>query len=141
MLLFSLSPPHIIMYTAAPPTPKDYRILLDQPFPQTNISATVAFNFTSNPKFNIMYAITAYRIRPLYSSGSREIEATLSRSLIECPPLCSSDEQPCQCTGLGTGERVTVAISAVNCGNQEGPAIEVTVTTGKHRDSSKQGFV
>ena len=120
----------------APPAPKDYNILLDQyqPFPLTTSANTVAFNFTSNPMFNIIYAITAYKIRPLYGHGNEEIAQSnnLSRSLndIECPPLCSIDE-PCRCTGLEVGRHVTVAISAINCGNQEGPAIEVIVTSCK----------
>ena len=126
-------------YAVAPPAPKEYNILLDryQPFPTTATSAiTVAFNFTSNPTFDHSYAITAYKIRPLYAHSNKEIAQSnndLSRSLnddIECPPICSIDE-PCQCTGLEIGERVTIAISAINCGNQEGPAVEVTVTTSK----------
>jgi hypothetical protein len=123
-------------HTVAPPAPKDYSIQLDryQPFPPTTSeSATVAFNFTSSPMFNIIYAITAYKIRPLYSHSNREIARfNLSRSLngIECPSICSSNE-PCQCTGLELGGHVTVAIAAINCGNREGPAIEVSVTTCK----------
>ena len=86
--------------------------------------------------FNIIYAITAYKIRPLYSHGNEEIAQfndIMSSSLndnIECPPICSTDE-PCQCTGLEIGGRITIAISAINCGNREGPAVEITVTTCK----------
>ena len=129
---------HTCIHAVAPPAPKDYNILLDryQPFPSTATSATtITFNFTSNPMFNINYAITAYEIRPLYGHSNKEIAQSnnnLSRLLnnIECPPICSIDE-PCRCTGLEIGGRVTVAISAINCGNQEGPAVEITVTTCK----------
>ena len=131
---------HTHTHAVAPPAPKEYNILLDQypePFPTTATSATtIAFNFTSNPTFNLNYAITAYKIRPLYTHSNKEIAQSnnnLSRSLnddIECPPICSIDE-PCRCTGLEIGGRVTIAISAINCGNQEGPAVEVTVTTCK----------
>ena len=102
----------------------------------TASATTVAFNLTSNPTFNLNYAITAYKIRPLYGHSNKEIAQSnnnLSRSLnndIKCPPICSIDE-PCRCTGLEIGERVTIAISAINCGNQEGSAVEVTVTTCK----------
>ena len=134
---FFLPPPSTHMYTAAPSAPKDYSILLDQPFIQTNNSATVAFNFTSNSMFNINYAITAYRIRHLHSTNK---DISLATSLMECPPFCSPDE-PCQCTGLEMGERVTVAISAINCGNQEGLAIEVTVTTCKSSNTQITNIV
>ena len=88
----------------------------------------MAFNFTSDPTFNINYAITAYRIRPQYS-GNREMSP--SRSLIVCPPFCPPDA-PCQCAGLEMGEQITIAIYAINCVNQEGPALVVTVATSKH---------
>ena len=122
----------------APPAPREYSILLDQYWafpPMTTSATTVAFNFTSNPTFNLNYAVTAYKIRPLYGHSNKEIAQSnnnLSRSLndIECPLICSIDE-PCWCTGLEIGERITIAISAINCGNQEGPAVEVTVTTSK----------
>ncbi len=127
---------YVHTHAVAPPAPKEYSILLDryQPFPPTTSeSATVAFNFTSSPTFNIIYAITAYKIKPLYSYGNIAITRfNLSRSLndIECPSICSSNE-PCQCTGLEVGGRVTVAISAINCGNREGPAVEISITTCK----------
>lgn len=75
---FFLPPPSTHMYTAAPPAPKDYSILLDQPFPQTNNSATVTFNFTFNLMFNINYAITAYKISPLYSNNKNISLATVA---------------------------------------------------------------
>ena len=120
---------HTHAYVAAPPAPKEYTIILDQ-LPRATPGA-VAFNFTSDPTFNFNYAITAYRIRPQYMyNGNRELP--LFGSLIECPSLCSPDA-PCQCTGLEMGVYVTVAISAINCENQEGPAVVITVATSKHK--------
>ena len=53
--------------------------------------------------------------------------------MVQCPSSCSPDV-PCQCTGLPGGEQVKVNISAVNCGDKEGPIRMVTISSCELRN-------
>ena len=102
-----------------------YHTILDEPPIPLGIVTTleetsdtvISFNLTWNSTFNSEYAITSYKIT-LGPDSSK----------IMCPYSCSPND-PCQCNGLARGDSVTICISAVNCGDQEGLDVEITVTS------------
>ena len=103
---------------ASPPAPSNFIIS----FEETN-ATTMSFNFTWDSTFNSVHAITSYRVIPGVSEGS---------SVVECPSSCFPNT-PCRCIGLVAQEQVNVSISAINCGNQDGPIRVVTVSSSKFK--------
>ena len=70
----------------------------------------VALSIIWNKSFTSVNEVTNYRV---IITGS---------SVASCPSVCLPRE-PCQCTGPVAGENVNINVSAINCGNQEGPAL------------------
>ena len=62
-----------------------------------------------NPTFTTVHDVTSYKVRIADSSTAI------------CPSVCLPNEI-CQCAQLSGDENVTISISAINCGDQEGPA-------------------
>ena len=100
-----------------PPVPLGIEATLED----TN-EVLVPFNLTWDSNFNLEHAITSYTIIP---ESTRSAEG---RSLVTCPHSCYPDDS-CQCRGLARGDTVTILISAVNCGTQEGNARRITVAS------------
>ena len=100
-------------YADPPPAPSGYIISFGEAAVAT---ATVSFNFTWDPSFNSRYGITSYRVVPT------------NNDMVECPSSCHPDV-PCRCIGLSVRDQVQVNISAVNCGDQEGPVRSITVAS------------
>ena len=75
-----------------------------------NHNNQTALSITWNPNFTSVHDVTNYRVVITGSSVAR------------CPIMCLPGE-PCQCTGPMAGENVNINVSAINCGNQEGPAL------------------
>lgn len=91
-----------------PPTTDPFGI--DATLEDTN-KILLSFNLTWDSNFNSEHAITSYTISIP--------DSTERRSMITCPHSCYPDDF-CQCRGLMRGDNVTILVSAVNCGNQEG---------------------
>ena len=106
----------IILPSDNPPALTDYTVAIVK-----SNTTTLIFNFTSDPKFNSDYGIT------LYVLASSPVQG---HSQVECPRFCSPTES-CQCTGRSTEQYYYVAVSAFNCGTQEGPVKLITVATCK----------
>lgn len=80
----------------------------------------VNITFIWNYDFNTTNPITEYIISvtgPLISGD---------RTNISCPRTCSPDEM-CMCSGSLARTGVKVNITAVNCGDRQGPYIVVTI--------------
>ena len=103
----------MIFITGPPPAPFGVESSLEE-----TDEDFVSFNLTWNSNFNSDYAVTFYIITP--------DSTTEGSSVIRCPQSCYPDV-PCQCNGLARGERMTINVSAVNCGNQEGIAAAVGI--------------
>ena len=101
---------------APPPAPSNFVISLEK-----TSATTMSFIFTWDSTFNSVHDITSYRVIPGISEG---------HSAVKCPSSCSPNT-PCRCIGLVVGDQVNVSISAINCGNQDGPIRMVTVSSSK----------
>ena len=108
----------IITYVAGPPPPPSG---IDYSLKETN-QTLISFNLTWNSNFNSEYALTSYII--IIPDSTTE-----ENSMLTCPHSCSP-HVPCQCNGLARGNDVAIAISAVNCGNQQGISMEVIIASG-----------
>ena len=75
-----------------------------------NNQITPSLIITWNSSFTSVHDVTNYRVVVTGSSAAR------------CPSVCLPSE-PCQCTGPMAGENVNINVSAINCGDQEGPAL------------------
>ena len=111
---------YCISYTGPPPAPvigTDFWISSEE-----DNNSTFKFMISWNSSFTSTNAITSYIVTP--PTSTIEVRDVA----INCPRSCTLDA-PCQCTGLPFGERIIVNISAINCGTQQGEAVEVTVAS------------
>ena len=110
-----------ISYTGPPPTPTfstDFSIS-----PEDGNNSTFKFMMSWNSSFTNSNAVTSYIVTPPTTTVEGRDVA------VDCPPSCSLDA-PCQCSaGLRLGERIIINISAINCGAQQGEAVEVTIAS------------
>ena len=85
----------------------------------------VNISITWDSGFNLVHNVSSYRV--VANEGSAA----------SCPSSCDPSG-PCKCTGLEIGEDTNITISAINCGNQMGPPVEITArpqgnhTKGEH---------
>ena len=114
-----------ISYTGPPPAPvigTDFSISRS---PEEDDNSTFKFmiSWNSSSAFTGTNAVTSYIVTPpTITTEGRDVA-------VDCPPSCSLDA-PCQCsTGLRLEERIIINISAINCGTQQGEAVEVTVAS------------
>ena len=120
------------MMIGPPPVPLGIEATLED-----SNEVLVPFNLTWDSNFNSEHDITSYTIE-FVPKSTRSAEG---RSMVMCPPSCYPDDS-CQCRGLARGGNVTILISAVNCGDQEGNARTITIASCNNNYlSSHQGQI
>ena len=102
------------MHAGPPPAPSGIEYSLKE----TNETLT-SFVLTWNSSFNSKYALTSYTL----------IAPIEENPMLACPYSCNP-HVPCQCSGLARGNGITIAISAVNCENQEGIPKKIIIASG-----------
>jgi hypothetical protein len=97
----------IFSVLAAPPMPTGYT---------NNVTRndSLSFIFTWDASFNATNNVSEYRLMA-------------SDPSVMCQESCSS-EGSCQCSGFRDGVSVNINVSAVSCGDLEGPADTISVT-------------
>ena len=93
-------------FIAIPPAPDGFN---------NSVSRNNIFNFTWDPEFNSVYSVDTYRLS-VSSGGS-----------FQCPSMCLVRDGSCQCSGLMAGRNETITLTAINCGDQEGPGVLIEI--------------
>lgn len=99
-----------VHFIAAPPAPTGFRNTITR-----SNSESLNLDFIWDAPFNAENSVGIYRL-------------VANDSSVSCPQTCSSISDLCQCPGFTAGVNVNINVSAVSCGDLEGPTFTISVT-------------
>ena len=102
----------MILSAASTPAPEGFQAFVSK----SNMDNMPYFNIQWNMAFSEMNRIETYALE-------------VSNGFINCPQMCSPNGGGlCQCSGLTAGMDGNITITAISCGNLQGPPALINLT-------------